>query len=204
VRVQNNRRDEVADLTTLPLISDSGGYVPLNQLGSWELRPSATTIDRYQGERISEVLAFITPFALPASVMAKFEERLAVSDFALPHGYRLDIGGESEQRAESMGNLKSSFVVFAIAMAAVVILSLNSFRQAGIVALVGVLSFGLALFGVRLFGYPLGYMALIGSLGMVGLAINGAIIVMSASLPGAMAPLRKGRVASGTTSSGSK
>ena len=47
VRVQNNRRDEVADLTTLPLISDSGGYVPLNQLGSWQLRPSATTIDRY-------------------------------------------------------------------------------------------------------------------------------------------------------------
>jgi len=112
--------------------------------------------------------------------MAKFQERLAASDFALPHGYRLDIGGESEQRSESMGNLKSSFVVFAIAMAAVVILSLNSFRQAGIVALVGVLSFGLALFGVRLFGYPLGYMALIGSLGMVGLAINGAIIVMSA------------------------
>ena len=65
-------------------------------------------------------------------------------------------------------------------LAAVVILSLNSFRQAGIIALVGILSFGLALFGVRLFGYPLGYMALIGSLGMVGLAINGAIIVMSA------------------------
>jgi multidrug efflux pump subunit AcrB len=79
-----------------------------------------------------------------------------------------------------MGNLASSFIVFAIAMAAVVILSLNSFRQASIIALVGLLSFGLALFGVRLFGYPLGYMALIGSLGMVGLAINGAIIVMSA------------------------
>ena len=100
--------------------------------------------------------------------------------FVVPAGYRLDVGGESEQRSESVGNLVSSFVVFAIAMATVVILSLNSFRQAGIIAVVGILSFGLALFGVRLFGYPLGYMALIGSLGMVGLAINGAIIVMSA------------------------
>ncbi|MCZ6710817.1 MAG: efflux RND transporter permease subunit, partial [Gammaproteobacteria bacterium] len=180
VRVENQRRDDIADLTTLPLINNSGGSVPLNQLGSWQLRPSATTIDRYQGERISEVLGFITPFALPASVMAKFEERLAASDFVVPAGYRLEIGGESEQRSESMGHLMSSFIVFAIAMAAVVILSLNSFRQAGIIAVVGILSFGLALFGVRLFGYPLGYMALIGSLGMVGLAINGAIIVMSA------------------------
>ena len=180
VRVQNQRRDDVSDLTTMPLITRNGGSVPLDQLGSWQLRPSATTIDRYQGERISEVLAFLTPYTLPASVMEKFQERLAASDFKVPAGYRLDIGGESEQRSESMANLMSSFVVFAIAMAAVVILALNSFRQAAIIALVAVLSFGLALFGVRLFGYPLGYMALIGSLGMVGLAINGAIIVMSA------------------------
>ena len=33
---------------------------------------------------------------------------------------------------------------------------------------------------MRLFGWPFGFQALIGTLGMVGLAINGAIIVMSA------------------------
>jgi hypothetical protein len=49
-----------------------------------------------------------------------------------------------------------------------------------LIGCVGLLSFGLALFGVRLFGYPFGYMALIGSLGMMGLAINGAIVVLSA------------------------
>ena len=38
---------------------------------------------------------------------------------------------------------------------------------------------GLALFGVWLSGYPLGYTALIGTLGLIGLAINGAIIVLS-------------------------
>jgi multidrug efflux pump subunit AcrB len=72
------------------------------------------------------------------------------------------------------------FVFFALAMTAVVILSLNSFRQAGLIGLVAILSFGLALLGLRIFGYPFGYMALIGALGMMGLAINGAIIVLSA------------------------
>jgi multidrug efflux pump subunit AcrB len=65
-------------------------------------------------------------------------------------------------------------------MAGIIILSLNSFRYAGLIGIVAFLSFGLALLGVRLFGYPFGYMALIGSLGMMGLAINGAIIVLSA------------------------
>ena len=79
-----------------------------------------------------------------------------------------------------MGSLVSIFAFFSLAMAIVVILSLNSFKQAALIGVVGFLSFGLALFGVRLFGYPFGYMALIGSLGMMGLAINGAIIVLSA------------------------
>jgi multidrug efflux pump subunit AcrB len=65
-------------------------------------------------------------------------------------------------------------------MVAVVVLALNSFRYAAVIGLVGLASVGLALLGVRLSGYPLGYMALIGTLGLIGLAINGAIIVLSA------------------------
>ncbi|MEZ5559050.1 MAG: efflux RND transporter permease subunit [Pseudomonadales bacterium] len=180
VRVGDARRDDVSDLSSLPIVSTQGGSVPLDALGSWRLEPTASAIERYQGERISSVRAFLEPFVLPAGVMAQFRAALAEHELQIPDGYRLDIGGEEEERAEQMGNLLSVFVLFAIAMAAVVILSLNSFRQAGIIGIVALLSFGLALFGVRLFGYPFGFQALIGSLGMVGLAINGAIIVLSA------------------------
>jgi multidrug efflux pump subunit AcrB len=74
----------------------------------------------------------------------------------------------------------ATFLTFLWLMVAVIVLSLNSFRYAGIIGLVGFLSVGLALFGVWLSGYPLGYTALIGTLGLIGLAINGAIIVLSA------------------------
>jgi multidrug efflux pump subunit AcrB len=120
------------------------------------------------------------PFTLPGSVLTEFKNRIANEGFTLPEGYTLQIGGEAEQSAESMGNLLSMFVFFALAMAVLVILSLNSFKQAALIGGVAILSFGLALFGVRLFGYPFGYMAMIGALGMMGLAINGAIIVLSA------------------------
>ena len=59
-------------------------------------------------------------------------------------------------------------------------MSLNSFRYAGIIGAVGFLSIGLALLGVWASGYPLGFTSLIGTLGLIGLAINGAIIVLSA------------------------
>ena len=184
VRLANVNRDEVSDIRSLPMPaiipSANGGGIPLDQLGVWSLQPAATTIDRYQGERLSVVQAYLIPFTLPAAVMSQFESRLAASEFLMPAGYRIEVGGEAEERGESVGNLLSIFSFFAVAMIAVVVLSLNSFRQAALIACVGFLSTGLALFGLRVFGWPLGYTALIGTLGMVGLAINGAIIVLAA------------------------
>jgi multidrug efflux pump subunit AcrB len=180
VRLTDGQRDDVADLADLPLSTASGRGVPLSQLGEWRLLPTASAIDRYQGARVSTVHGYLVPFTLPAGVLSDFQDEMARAGFELPPGYALSIGGEAEESAESMGNILSIFLFFALAMAAVVILSLNSFREALLIGAVALLSFGLALFGVRLFGYPFGYMALIGALGMMGLAINGAIIVLSA------------------------
>lgn len=180
VRMANERRNDVSDLATLPISSADGRSVPLDQLGRWELRPAATAIDRHDGERISTVQAHLVPFTLPASVLTQLQQSMAAEGIKLPPGYRIDIGGEAEESAGASGSLASMFLVFALAMAAVVTLSLNSFRYAALIFTVAGLSFGLALFGVRLFSYPFGYMALVGGLGMIGIAINGAIIVLSA------------------------
>ena len=187
VRLSNAARDGVADLASLPIVgrvSTAGGSsmagVPLDELGEWQLQPTAAAIDRRQGERLSTVQGFLVPFTLPAGVLADLRIELAALGRTLPPGYRIEFGGEAEQTAESTGNLGATFALFGLIMIAIVTLSLNSFRYAGLIFVVAFLSVGLALFGVRLFGYPFGYMALIGSLGMMGLAINGAIIVLSA------------------------
>ena len=152
----------------------------MEELGEWRLQPTASEIDRRQGERLSTVQAFLQPFTLPDAVMGDIQNALAEQGYEPPPGYRLSIGGVAEESAESIGSIVSVFVFFVLAMAAVVILSLNSFRQAGLIGIVALLSFGLALLGLRIFSYPFGYMALIGALGMMGLAINGSIIVLSA------------------------
>ncbi len=181
VRVQlaNSGRNDIDDLTTLPVVGSSGSRVPLDQLGRWTLEPAAASIERFQGERVSSVEGLLIPYTLAAGVLDRLTTKLDESRFELPPGYRLEIAGEAEESAQSSGSLLGMFMIFALAMVVVVTLSMNSFRYTIIIFAVAFLSFGLALFGVRLFGYPFGYMALIGGLGMIGIAVNGAIIILS-------------------------
>jgi len=180
VKFQTDSRNQMSDLNSLPILANGRDGIPLSELGDWQLVPTASSITRRQGERISAVRGYLIPFTLAGGVLADFTEKLEQQNYKPPPGYRLQLGGEAESSSESIGGIVQVFIFFLLAMAGIIILSLNSFRYAGLIGIVAFLSFGLALLGVRIFGYPFGYMALIGSLGMMGLAINGAIIVLSA------------------------
>jgi multidrug efflux pump subunit AcrB len=184
VRLDSSARNHLGEINSLPIMGGNSrsGYtgIPLEQLASIRLEPAPTRIDRYQNERINTVSGFLLPYAYPSEAVEDFRNRLEQANISLPPGYRIEFGGEEEKRGEAVNNIMATFLTFLWLMVAVIVLSLNSFRHAAIIGLVGFLSVGLALLGVWISGYPLGYTALIGTLGLVGLAINGAIIVLSA------------------------
>lgn len=184
VRLNSESRSQLNELNTLPVIASGagGGYrgIPLEQVADIRLEPSPTRIDRHQNERTNTISGFLLPYAFPSEAVADFRQRMSEKNIQLPPGYRIEFGGEEEERGAAVNNIIQTFLTFLWMMVAVIVLSLNSFRHAATIGLVGFLSVGLALFGVWLSGYPLGYTALIGTLGLVGLAINGAIIVLSA------------------------
>lgn len=192
VRLDGSARNHLGEINSLPILrgnnggnigaDNQSGYagIPLEQLASIRLEPSPTRIDRYQNERINTVSGFLLPYAFPSEAVKDFRHRMEQHNITLPPGYRIEFGGEEEERGAAVNNIMATFLTFLWLMVAVIVLSLNSFRHAAIIGLVGILSVGLALLGVWMSGYPLGYTALIGTLGLVGLAINGAIIVLSA------------------------
>ena len=61
----------------------------------------------------------------------------------------------------------------------VALLWLNSFRLSGIVFAVAAQSAGLGILCVFLFGYPFGFTVIVGLLGLMGLAINAAIVILA-------------------------
>ncbi len=163
-----------------PTSPDDVAGVPLSAIGALDLTPEVSSIPRRDGRRVNTARAYLEPYTLIAVALADFERRLADSGFELPPGYELELGGESEQRGEAVGNLMLFAVPLLLMMAGTIILSFNSFRFAGIIGIVAIASCGLAFVGVWAFGYPMGFLAVVGTMGLVGLAINGGIIVLSA------------------------
>ncbi|MCG8440492.1 MAG: efflux RND transporter permease subunit [Caulobacterales bacterium] len=160
----------------------AGLGTPVSALGDVALEPQVAVIRREQGERVNPIHGHIEPFSLPDIANRDFHRRLEEAGFAdqLPSGYHVKIGGVAETSGDAVGGLFATAVPLLILMIGALVLAFNSFGYAGVVGLVGLQSVGLAMFGVWLFGQPMGFNAIVGAMGLIGLAINGSIVVLSA------------------------
>ena len=113
-------------------------------------------------------------------MLEQFERQLTAADFRLPDGYEMEYGGEAAKRNDAVGNLMANVGVLMVLMVATLVLSFDSFRRAAIVGAVAALSVGLGLAAIWSFGYPFGFMAIVGLMGLVGVAINDSIVVLAA------------------------
>ena len=197
VRVANSNRRDLSAIASTNLLASSTGNrtknavltpsaagqfsgVPLSALGDLTLVAQQSSISRINGLRVNEIQAYITSGVLPAIVQSEFKQRLVESDFKLPPGYRLVFGGESSKRDESVGNLMASVGLLTVMMVATLVMSFHSFRLASIVMVVAALSAGLGTGALWVFGFPFGFMAIVGTMGLIGVAINDTIVVLAA------------------------
>ncbi|WP_145314042.1 efflux RND transporter permease subunit [Gimesia fumaroli] len=185
IRVPHNRRGSINDIASLQLISSkktSDGqsqFVPLTAIAQVQMSSEVAAISHFNGERMNEVQAYIKAGVLPAKVLADFQANMKQAGFELPPGYRLEWGGEASKRDDAVGNLMANVGVLMVLMVATLVLSFSSFRVAALVGTVGLLSIGLGLGMLWLFGFPFGFMAIVGSMGLAGVAINDAIVVLA-------------------------
>ncbi|MGD1906775.1 MAG: efflux RND transporter permease subunit [Leptolyngbyaceae cyanobacterium] len=183
VRLTNPDRASLSQLASLNLRPDQSpdrAFRPTSALGEFDLVAETANIARRDEQRVNTVQAFITAGVLPDKVLNDLRAQLKAADFTLPPGYGYEFGGEFAERNSAVGNLVLYAPLLVLLMLTALVLSLGSFRQAGIVAVVAVGSVGMALFSLKVFGSLLGFMAIVGTMGLVGIAINGAIIVLSA------------------------
>jgi multidrug efflux pump len=154
--------------------------IPLSSVTSMKLVSEPAGIPRLNNQRMNEIQAFIQAGTLTAEVLNQFQDRLAQSEFRLPPGYRLEYGGEASKRNDAIGNLMANVGVLAVLMVATLVLSFQSFRLAALIGVVAVLAVGLGMGALWLYGFPFGFMAIIGTMGLIGVAINDSIVVLAA------------------------
>ncbi len=174
------RRTELADLRSKTIgNARSGGGTPISALGDLELKPQTSSIIRLDGRRVNQIFAYVEPYALPDPINAAFKEALDESGFELPPGYDWIEAGTASNQSEAMANLASLAVPLVLVMLGAVALVFNSFRMAFLVMGVGFMAMGLAFAGVWMFNLPLGFNAILGGLGLLGISINGTIVVLA-------------------------
>ena len=178
--------DRLADLAIVPQGGGpgvaAGGFavLPLGALGHFAIEPSDGAITRRNGERTNTVQAFLVHGVLPDKALGDFRARLEAAPLDLPAGYRIEFGGDSDARGETVRNLLSVVGLVVIASVATIVLTFESWRLSGVTLVVALLSAGLSLLALEIFRYPFGIQALIGVIGAIGVSINAAIIVLTA------------------------
>jgi Cu/Ag efflux pump CusA len=103
---------------------------------------------------------------------------------ALTEGYRISLGGASEQDAEATENLATHTPVLGVLMIATMILMFRSVRNALVLGGVAVMALGPALLSTWSIGFPISFNTILGTLGLIG-GIAGASLVALLFIPGA-------------------
>lgn len=184
VRLSDATRGDLEAIASLPIaLSTADGdarWTPLSGLGEFELMPVVGSIERRNGARTNAVRGYLHAGVLPADALEGALAALDRDGFDVPPGYALEVGGESAERDDAVGRLMASVSILVVLMVATLVLSFGSFRRAAVIGTVAVWSIGLSLGALYLSGYPFGFMAIVGSMGLIGIAINDSIVVLAA------------------------
>ncbi|WP_044304133.1 efflux RND transporter permease subunit, partial [Rhodopirellula sallentina] len=184
VRVGDGNRGEVSRIASADLVLRGSGrssvqVTPLSAFAKVGLEPEAAALPRRNRMRMNEVAAYLVAGVLPSEVQTALERELQPLIEQLPAGYSVQYGGEASKRDDAVGNLFSTVGVLAVLMLATLVLSFGSFRMAALIALIAALSVGLGMGALAISGYPFGFMAIIGTMGLIGVAINDSIVVLA-------------------------
>ncbi|KXI29724.1 efflux RND transporter permease subunit [Paraglaciecola hydrolytica] len=189
IRVAQQQRDSLAAVQALPLSqpatsvnspTNQANWLPVAALGDFVLRPSIAGITRLNGERVNNVEAYLLPDATAIDVSKQVEQKLKDMGFSLPKGYKLKLAGDADKQQEALGQLATYTPVLLVLMITTLILSFSSLRLALVIGTVAILSVGMGMFSLWLSGLPIGFNPLLGCAGLIGVAINGSIVVIAA------------------------
>ncbi|MEL6125937.1 MAG: efflux RND transporter permease subunit [Pseudomonadota bacterium] len=177
VRLPSAQRSSVNDLTNVTLLTPTGAEVPLTSIADVRPVPAWTDITRLDGTRIQSVSSFVEFGIIPSVVQTRFEAALDEAGFELPPGYSYSFEGAQGQRSEAVSRLLSQVSILLVAAVTALVITFNSFRRMGMVFVAGFLALGMGMLVLKLSGNSFGFIVIVGIMGLIGVGINGTIVM---------------------------
>lgn len=177
VRMNQDNRADITDVSNLFIPLPNGQQVPLSQVASVDYEQGPVQVTREDGKRRITVGLNVRGRDIK-SVVEEIQERL-VRDFNLPSGYYVTYGGQFENLVKATNRL---MVALPIALGLILILlylTFNSFKQAGLIFTAIPLSAIGGVFALWMRGMPFSISAGIGFIALFGIAVLNGIVLIS-------------------------
>ena len=177
-RAAEHERTSIDALRTLQVPLSGGRTVPLNQLASLSYEQENPILWRRNRLPTLTVQADVVGGVLPESVVSGLQGEIDALAATLPPGYRIDVGGTVEESARSQASVFAVVPVMILLMLLFLMMQLQSFSLMGLVLAVLPMCMIGVVGGLLLAGKPLGFVAILGILALLGMIARNAVLLI--------------------------
>jgi multidrug efflux pump subunit AcrB len=171
-------RNSLEALQNLQLGTAEGDAIPLETFATLSWTTEQPRINRRDGVPTVTVMAAVITDDQPDTIVNSLEAGIDAYRQDLPSGYELVLGGTVESSAESQAPIAAVAPIMLLVMVTLVMIQMQSFR----LSLIVLAAAPLGLIGVVLAlvpsGAPLGFVAILGVLALMGILIRNSIILV--------------------------
>ncbi|GAA2883721.1 multidrug efflux pump subunit AcrB [Aminobacter niigataensis] len=178
VRAQDVERGSIETLRNLQIPTGNGEAIPLATVADFRYELEQPTIWRRSRMPTITVKAGMVGDTLPDTVVAELKPAVEAFAAKLPAGYAVVTGGSVEESVNSQGPIIAVVPLMLFIMATVLMIQLQSFQRLFLVVAVAPLGLIGVVAALVPTGQPLGFVALLGVLALVGILIRNSVILI--------------------------
>ncbi|MFN3349821.1 efflux RND transporter permease subunit [Pseudorhodoplanes sp.] len=178
VRATEDQRVSIETLRNTAIPLPGGRTVPLSQFATFEYDQEYPLVWRRDRLPTLTVHADLRPGILPDTVVSALTPEVTAFSRSLPAGYQLAVGGTVEESAKSQASVLAVVPAMLLIMLTVLIFQLRSFQKLFIVLSVAPLGLIGVVLALLTFNRPLGFVAILGVLALLGMITKNAVILL--------------------------
>src|SRR5262249_15157695 len=178
-RATVDQRVSVDKLRNLQVPLPSGRTVALSQFATFSYEQELPLIWRRNRVPTLTVRADVDHGVLPEAIVSDLAPAIAALNAELPSQYRIETGGIVEESAKSRGSVLAVVPLMLLLTLTILMFLLKSFQRVFLVLAVtplGLIGVVAALF---LFNRPLGFVAILGILSLLGMIAKNGVILLT-------------------------
>lgn len=177
-RAEEQDRDSIETLQDLQLSAGDGRAIPLSSVARLRYTQEQPVINRRDRVPTLTLNADVVGNVQPATVSKELAPVVEEFRKSLPLGYSVAEGGSVESSAKSLSPIVTIVPLMLFVMATVLMVQLQSFSRLFLVVAVAPLALIGVVAALLPFGKPVGFVAILGILALVGILIRNSVILI--------------------------